>query len=415
MAIQPAITALLGKLPEKSLKLVNVKADRYHSFETPLTEDICINDDGQPHWWNYFLCGLKGVMEQLKLETWPSEGLACLIDGNIPPASGLSSSSALVITGALATLSIVQKLDDKAFDRFALAALCAESEKYIGTQGGGMDQAIELLAQPGCAQSIEFNPLRNQNVPLPQGATFVIANSLAESNKAAGSEFNHRVVECRLASVLLAKSLNLTQWAELKRLKDLQTTADKSLPDMIELVQQYLHTKPYSKPELSELLEMSVEHLEKLYLTKNTKDLTEFKLNQRANHVFSEAFRVAEYQRICCQSGQEEKEASSTTLAALGQLMFESHWSCANNYQCSHPKLDQLVELSKQGGALGARLTGAGWGGCIVALVHESKTDQYINFLQANYYQNLPDAKGQLSSTYLFCTEPGPGASVFTV
>merc|ERR1712141_529015 len=61
--------------------------------------------------------------------------------------------------------------------------------------------------------------------------------------------------------------------------------------------------------------------------------------------------------------------------------------SCANNYQCSHPKLDQLVELSKQSGALGAGLTGAGWGGCIVALVPESQTDQYINFLQANYYQ----------------------------
>ena len=414
MAIQPAITALLGTLPggEKSLKLVNVKADRYPSFEVPLTHEICINGN-EPYWWNYFLCGLKGVMEQLQLASWPSEGLACLIDGNIPPASGLSSSSALVISGALATLSFVQKLEDKAFDRFSLAALCAESEKYIGTQGGGMDQAIELLAQPGCAQSIEFNPLRNQNVPLPKEATFVIANSLAESNKAAGSEFNHRVVECRLASVLLAKSLNLNQWADLKGLKDTQTTAGKSLPEMIELVQQYLHTKPYSKSELSQLLEMPVEKLEKLYLTPNTKELTEFKLNQRAIHVFSEALRVAEYQRICYQSNQEQ--ASSSTLASLGQLMFESHWSCANNYQCSHPKLDQLVELSKQSGALGARLTGAGWGGCIVALVPESQTDQYINFLQANYYQKLPDAEGQPLSTYLFRTEPGPGASVFNV
>ena len=95
--------------------------------------------------------------------------------------------------------------------------------------------------------------------------------------------------------------------------------------------------------------------------------------------------------------------------------MFDSHWSCANSYQCSHPKLDQLVELSKQAGALGARLTGAGWGGCIVALVPESRTTEYIDFLQANYYKHLSDAKELPSSTYLFCTEPGPGASVFTL
>ena len=406
MAIQPAITTLLGKLPENRLKLINVKTDRYCSYEMSLDQEISINDD-KPYWWNYFLCGLKGVLEQLKLSSWPS-GMACLIDGDIPPASGLSSSSAVVITGALATLSITQKLES-AFDRFSLAALCAESEKYIGTQGGGMDQAIELLAQPGCAQSIEFNPLRNANVPLPTGASFVIANSLAEANKAAGNEFNHRVVECRLASVLLAKNLNLAQWAELRRFKDLQTISEKSLPEMIELVKQYLHIHPYSKSEISQLLDMSVEELEMTYLTKNTRHLEEFKLNQRANHVFSEAFRVAEYQRLC------QGEASATTLAALGQLMFDSHWSCANSYQCSHPKLDQLVELSKQAGALGARLTGAGWGGCIVALVPESRTTEYMDFLQTNYYQHLSDAKELPSSTYLFCTEPGPGASVFTM
>ena len=70
-------------------------------------------------------------------------------------------------------------------------------------QGGGMDQAIELLAKEGTAKLIEFNPLRATDVILPKGATFVIANSLAQVNKAdssGGSKFNVRVAECRLAT-----------------------------------------------------------------------------------------------------------------------------------------------------------------------------------------------------------------------
>lgn len=80
-----------------------------------------------------------------------------------------------------------------------MSTIAAECERYIGTQGGGMDQAIAFLAERGSAQFIEWNPLRATPVTLPDGAVFVIANSLAEANKAATSDFNQRVVECRLA------------------------------------------------------------------------------------------------------------------------------------------------------------------------------------------------------------------------
>ena len=66
-----------------------------------------------------------------------------------------------------------------------------------------MDQAIELLAREGTAKLIEFNPLRATDVKLPKGATFVIANSLAQVNKAdssGGSKYNVRVAECRIAT-----------------------------------------------------------------------------------------------------------------------------------------------------------------------------------------------------------------------
>lgn len=79
-----------------------------------------------------------------------------------------------------------------------LASIAAKCERYIGTQGGGMDQAIAFLAKQGTAQYIEWNPLTATPVSLPNNSIFVIANSLTEANKAATHDFNQRVIECRL-------------------------------------------------------------------------------------------------------------------------------------------------------------------------------------------------------------------------
>lgn len=87
-------------------------------------------------------------------------------------------------------------------------------------------------------------------------------------------------------------------------------------------------------------------------LSENTRFIQHFKLHDRAQHVFSEAHRVWEFKRIC-------EEECETALSDLGRLMQDSHRSTKLLYECSHPKLDALVELS-QGMSLGARLTGAG-------------------------------------------------------
>ena len=97
-----------------------------------------------------------------------------------------------------------------------------------------MDQAIEILAVKDQAQHIEFNPLRTRNVALPPGACFVIANSLTEANKAAGKEFNQRVVECRLATKALAKALGVSGWKTLSRLKEVQDSLQLTLPQMLD-------------------------------------------------------------------------------------------------------------------------------------------------------------------------------------
>lgn len=116
------------------------------------------------------------------------------VSGNIPPASGLSSSSALVSAAALTT-SYANRFS---LNKQYLSTIAADCERFIGTQGGGMDQAIAFLAEKGCAQFIEWNPLKATAVSLPNDLVFVIANSLAEANKAANSDFNERVVECRI-------------------------------------------------------------------------------------------------------------------------------------------------------------------------------------------------------------------------
>jgi N-acetylgalactosamine kinase len=116
--------------------------------------------------------------------------------------------------------------------------------------------------------------------------------------------------------------------------------------------------------------------LENKILSENTRNIDFFKLRQRALHVFqgwyfkyrnpirlikitysfvfwhTEANRVWKFRDIC-------NSGSTTALQDLGQLMFDSHHSCRDLYECSHPQLDQLVEISRNH-CLGARLTGAG-------------------------------------------------------
>ena len=111
----------------------------------------------EPFWYNYFLCGLKGVLEEYPALS-ADFSLNCYVDGRIPPSAGLSSSSALVVAAAMTAV----KLTGAEVTKTGLADLCAKSERFIGTQGGGMDQAIEILAEAGTANLIEFNPLRQR-------------------------------------------------------------------------------------------------------------------------------------------------------------------------------------------------------------------------------------------------------------
>ena len=235
-----------------------------------------------PHWHNYFLCGVKGIFDYLhKMGDFQRKGFMVAVSGNIPPASGLSSSSALVCASALATAYLFKLPLNKQL----LATLSASSEHYIGTIGGGMDQAIAFLAKKGCASYIEFDPVRATPIELPTDAVFVIANSLSEANKAATSDFNQRVVECRIATKLLAKLTDRT-WQDVSKLRQLQSEVlDIELMELESLIKKLLTKDVYTKDELMRIFHLSSHEFEEQLLTPNTKHSTEFKLRQRALHV----------------------------------------------------------------------------------------------------------------------------------
>ena len=353
-------------------------------------------------WSSYFLCGYKGACEEVSILR--PRGLQVLVDGNLLPSAGLSSSSALVCCSALTTIVANGHTTPSKKD---MAKQCASSERFIGTQGGGMDQAISFLAKPGQAFKIDFDPIRCEPLTLPPGYVFVIANSKVSANKTAFSSFNVRVVECRLAAKMLAKHKGL-DWRPIKRLVDVQEALDCKLEDMPKLAKDVLKAEPYTNEEICQALGVASGSLAEDVLPEMSesakaaaKELPIFKLLDRACHVYQEAYRVIQFRDTVVNASQPVTGVA----ARLGQLMNESHLSCSKLYECSCTELDQLVEVCIANGALGSRLTGAGWGGCVVSLILEANQDSFLEGVSRQFY-------GGDAGVDLFVTKPGPGAAI---
>uniref|UniRef100_A0A8C7FLB0 N-acetylgalactosamine kinase n=1 Tax=Oncorhynchus kisutch TaxID=8019 RepID=A0A8C7FLB0_ONCKI len=398
MAIEQSILAAVTVNDSKKIYLANTEP-KYKDF-TVSSEDIEIDKDN-PQWYYYFLCGVKGIQEHLGKV--PLSGMKCVVDGTIPASSGLSSSSALVCCAALLTMEV----NHKSLNKVALAEISAKCERYIGTEGGGMDQSISFLAEEGTAKLIEFHPLRASDVRLPEGAVFVISNCCVEMNKAATSHFNIRVVECRIATKMLAKARGL-EWGRLLKLSQVQTELEASLEEMLRLVAEVLHPEPYSREEVCKALGITTEQLCTDLLSPNTQHgKTLFKLYQRARHVYGEAARVLRFKSVC-----DEAPSAPNGVQRLGDLMKQSHASCRDLYECSCPELDRLVEICLQSGAVGSRLTGAGWGGCAVSMVPTEKVESFLKSVRELYYTADP-RRAELEKHSLFVTKPGGGAAIF--
>ncbi|KAI3980759.1 hypothetical protein MKX01_025324 [Papaver californicum] len=421
MAIrQDTIVGIRKNKDSGTLRIANVN-DKYTMCTYPA--DPNQEMDLKNHkWGHYFICGYKGYYEFAKskgLDTGAPVGLDVIVDGIVPTGSGLSSSAAFVCSSTIAIMAAF----DMNFPKKEIAQLTCDCERHIGTQSGGMDQAISVMARSGFAELIDFNPIRATDVQLPAGGTFVIAHSLAESMKAvtAATKYNNRVVECRLASIVLGVKLGMKPKEAISKMKTLSDVEamcvsfanSRGSSDPAVAVKEHLKEEPYTAEDIEKITE---EGLTSIFASSPSsldvlKAATSYKLFQRATHVNSEANRVHAFKETVL-----SKLSDEDMLKKLGELMNESHYSCSVLYECSCPELEELVKLSRDNGALGARLTGAGWGGCTVSLVKENVVPKFIHALKDSFYK-LRIEKGAIKQEdvdlYVFASKPASGAAIF--
>jgi galactokinase len=376
MALQREIVVIFRPRSDSQVRIVN-RDSEFEPQDFHLSTEI--TPDAPGSWGNY----LRAPCQALARKFDDLRGMDALVSSTLPVAAGLSSSSALVIATGRALLH-VNRLE---LPPLELAEEMAQAERYTGTQGGGMDQAISLAAKAGHASRIEFDPLRTFDTPVPPGWRFVVAHTLVRAEKSgpAQAAYNQRRRECQEA---LHQFWALTEGGEL-----LPSGAEWDAGPPGETgrgsgtANGLTYASLIERVPLEELIGMADGSLEN-------------PLNRRFRHVVTEAVRVYE----------AEKAMQRADLLTFGILMDASHESLRSEYEVSSSELDTLAELAREGGAAGARLTGAGFGGCIVALAGEDQTDAVLWSLEDGYFRRrYPEVP---LSDVLFTAEPSAGASI---
>jgi len=326
---------VLRYTPRADRRVVLTNGDgRFPPTEFVLSDTI--EHDAEGAWGNY----PRAAAQALWREAGALAGLEGEVTSTLPVASGLSSSSAMVVATALALLDANQRT----LPRERLMELLARGERYVGLEGGGMDQAISLGGIAGCALRIDFQPaLHLQPVPMPPEWRILVAPSLVEARKAAAGArdaYNTRVRECREA---------------LSRVTSQESrVASRELRDYADLLSH-------------------VSAADALAAGRAVLDDTLFR---RFRHVVTEAGRV----------DAAIAAMGASDLAGFGALLRASHASLRDDYEVSSRELDELVRIAESAGAAGARLTGAGFGGCILAVTDRHGVQPVIEALGREYY-----------------------------
>lgn len=277
-------------------------------------------------WTNY----PKGVIHFIKEAGHIiDKGMDIYVFGNIPNGSGLSSSASLeLLTGV-----IVEKLFDLDLTRLDLVKIGKQTEnEFIGVNSGIMDQFAIGMGADERAIYLDTNTLEYDLVPLDLKDNVVVIMNTNKRRELADSKYNERRSECEFAVKELQSQLNITT--------------------------------------LGELTEWDFD--EYSYLIQDSNRL------RRARHAVLENQRTLKA-RSALQAGDLEK---------FGRLMNASHVSLEQDYEVTGIELDTLVHTAwQQEGVLGARMTGAGFGGCAIALVHRDAVERFKENVQQRYQE----------------------------
>jgi len=422
MAIDQDILFLVKVTNDHIVQLINKETQEFSPAQINLHNetDVTIKIENKKlHWSVYFLAAFHGIRKKYNINEW--KGMRILVYGTLPKGSGLSSSSAFVCGSAIALLYANLETIFPSIKAKEVAQICIECERLVGINSGGMDQTICMLAEKGYAKHIEFVPnLRTYNVHLPDNNIYcwVIANCLVSHtlhDNTGTRNYNTRVVECRLAAILLGKYLGLENWKSIKTLRDVQDQTKLSLQDLSFKTMDLLKADPYNIEDIEEEIECNVEeclssfHSSQKIIENIRKNKYPLFLQLRALHVYSEGLRVLQFKSLCHQYYQEKNaEKRSEIVTTIGDLMNKSHESCRDKYDCSSQELDALQTACLQGGALGSRLTGAGWGGCVVSLVRNDKYQEFKKFVHNHYYANIQ----RVPLDAIFSTQPSSSSCV---
>ncbi|GFR34863.1 galactokinase [Thermobrachium celere] len=266
----------------------------------------------------------KGVIKKIKELGYNVNGLDILFYSNLPDGAGLSSSAAIEVLTAYILLH-KNKGDD--VDRVEIAKMCQEVEnKFVGVNCGIMDQFAVALGRENNAILLDCASLYYEYVPFDlKDASLVIMNT-NKRRELSESKYNERRAEC-----------------------------DKAL----EIIRTHREVENLCQADVKDLDYIEDEVIKK-----------------RARHAITENIRVKDAVRVLREGDIE----------AFSKLLIESHKSLKDDYEVTGLHLDTIVEEAlKVKGCLGARMTGAGFGGCAIAVVKNEVVDEFIKEVSKNY------------------------------
>lgn len=314
------------------------------SFSLSALEDK-IDLDGSPlPKWALYPAGVAWALQDAGLKV---SGLEAVYTSDVPIGAGLSSSAAVEVCFAV----LWQILGGWSKDRMTLSQLCQRAEiKYVAVECGLMDQFASACGVEGHVLYFDTRDLSWEALPMLPGIVIIVADSGVRRDLAS-SAYNERRATCL---------------------------------QVVDLLRNYL-------PDIHSLRDISPTEFAaySVYLPSIVK--------RRAEHVVKEIARV---QSAVCALRQADERS-------FGALMFSGHASLRDLYEVSTPELDALVEIAHGlPGCIGARLTGAGFGGCTVNLVEETKVEEFTAGLQSSYQERT----GRVAEIYL--CEASAGARV---